>query len=1167
MRGVNRSAALLCALLCLSVPDLGAQGNAGGPGGFGPDFMLAGAASREPVRVEPSRVGLLQKVITVRLDDVPLQTALDTISAMAGLSLVYSADVVPVNRRVSLSDDEISVAAALAEVLRGTNVNVVISGRQAALVRRSQPAAPADTGSVYGFVRLAETGQPLAAVQVVLDGRRGTLTNDRGIFYFTGVEAGEHTIEAMLIGYKTATARVVVVPGQPNPVILELEISPARLDEIVVTASGEERRRVEIGNDIVVIRADSIVAKEPIASIADLLEGRVPGLVVQRTSGAPGDPTRIRIRGSSSPTLSNDPIIIVDGVRVYSEQSNARGGNLANLGYGTSSGSKYNAPSPLDYIDPSMVESIQVVKGPSAATMYGQDAANGVIVITTKKGQPGTTSWMASMDYGVSQLPVEYPTRYVRLGRSMTDDRRVVCPANGWLGGDASFGETCLPDSEVLAYQALRDPYVSVLDRGRSASMNVGVSGGASGLTYAVTASYLNEEGIVKLSDFEADRFRAQHGREPFDWMKRPQNFTRWGVNSRVQAQLSRDLTVALTTNLSRLEQQRSELETTYTRLDGIYIDRSTGQYYEVGTHASGGLTSTLVPIEPQSAFYERATSRTTQFTNALNVNWRPRHWLTVKADAGLNLVNRADEIFVPAGFDNSSLIRADGDLSRGQGTSVTSTVNLQAFSQVPIGLGFSLRMSAGANYKGESIEDVNMRATELPEGVSTIVGSLGSVSASERRSNVATYGWYVAPGIAHRRMWLDLGLRFDGGSTFGTRVKLPTFPRITYSYLISDEPFFPEALLSVFDELRLRVAYGHAGRQPGPTDRLRLFTSPEIVVIDGRTVEAIELSTLGNTKIKPERTAEFETGFDAGMFDDRLSLAFTVYQKTTKDALLSVPVAPSVYGTSVRQLMNIGVVRNSGLELALGMEPVRRDFLTWRVDLTFGQNRNKVLELGEGVEPFWTERQIVLDGGTEVGVNGTRVVAGYPLHGRWSTPILGYADANGDGFLDASEVVFGDTAVYVGTTLPNYEAGLQSTLTLFRGAVSVSASLTYTDGLTQWNSGYNPMLARGWHDPERLTLIDQLKFHDKVKFSMIETIHALRLNSLAVSWQVPRVYAGMMGAKSLTVSLLGSNLGLWSNYSGLDPNVNSAVGGNNVYDQGALPSLRTYQVRVNATF
>lgn len=1116
----------------------------------------------------------LRRPVSVDANDMPLSAVLNTIVRQAQLGLIYNSDSIPVDQVVTLQLHDTPAGEALQLVLAGTDVHFALSRNNHVVLSRrpastsAQTARPAQkTGVIMGRVIEVGASAPIPGAQILIDSVGRGITNSDGMYRITGVAPGKHTVSVISIGHRGQSREVEVGEGATVTVSFALEAAPTQLSELIVTATGEERRRVELGHDIVVINADSIVKHEPISSVADLLEGRVPGLVMQRTSGTPGDPTRIRIRGVSSPNLSNDPIIVVDGVRVYSNQSSSRDRNLASNGH-------YAAPSPLDYLPPSMIETIQVIKGPSASTMYGQDAANGVIVITTKRGRPGKTQWTASVDHGQAHLPGNFPQRYVRFGRTMTDDRRVVCPVNRWLTGYSANAQACLPDDEVHSFQTLADPHLTVLGRGHNTAVNLGVSGGVGGITYSVNASYSDQVGIIKLSDFEIGRFRSIHGRDPFDWMKRPQQYTIWGVQSNVRAQLGPTMTVSLSSNLSRNQQQRSELERSYIDLDKVYFDKVNGHFYDVGTDVIGTTVATMVPGEPNVAFYDRVTSATTRFTNSLNLNWRPQTWLTIDAVAGLNVDQRTDANYVPSGYVVNDPRLVHGKLRRGHGTAVTSTIDLRAFSQVPLGLGFSMRLGAGVNYKGESIGDMVMGVDGLPEGVSSIIGTRAGfpLLGQESRSNLSTYGWYIEPGLAHRRMWLNFGLRLDGGTSFGTNVKLPAFPKLSYSYLISDEPYFPDALRSVFSELRLRVAYGHAGRQPRPTHRLRLYSAASTAQIDGRTVEITGIESIGNTQLKPERSQEFEGGFDAGLFDDRFTINLTAYHQTTKDALLSVPVAPSVYG-DIEQLQNIGVIRNTGVELALGFEAMRSDLVTWRMELTYDHNRNKVLELGPGVEPFWTHLDNVSHGvqnspiGVFKGVNGIRAVPGFPLEGRWSTPVLGYDDANGNGILEENEVVFGDTAVYVGSTLPKFTAGLQTSLSLFRGALLVTANLTYTDGMSQWNRGYNPMLARGWHDPTATSLFDQLQFHDRAQFSRIETVYALRFNTLSIGWQVPREWAARVGASSLNLSIQGRNLGLLTNYSGLDPNVNSELGGWGVTDSGVLPSSRSFQIRLNATY
>ncbi|HEY9448793.1 MAG TPA: TonB-dependent receptor, partial [Gemmatimonadaceae bacterium] len=347
---------------------------------------------------------------------------------------------------------------------------------------------------------------------------------------------------------------------------------------------------------------------------------------------------------------------------------------------------------------------------------------------------------------------------------------------------------------------------------------------------------------------------------------------------------------------------------------------------------------------------------------------------------------------------------------------------------------------------------------------------------------------------------------------------------------------------------------------QPGPVDKLRLYGATTPVLVDGKMVDGVVLKSLGNTKLQPERSTEIEGGFDADLFDDRLTLSLTGFRKTTTDAMLSVPLPPSVYGFNVNILKNIGVIRNSGLEASLGARLIQSDPVAWSVQLAVSQQRNVVVELGPGVEPFYSQG--------DPNSGGARVAAGYPLFGRWTKPVLGYADGNGNGVLEPAEVLSGDTAVFVGATVPNYTANLNTTLTFLRGAIAVTAGFRYEDGMTQNNEVGRSLapFSAGWNDPHS-SLAEQARMWDKTGYSWIQTVSTLRFNSLAVTYNVPKFMAQRVRARAVSVSLQGTNLGLRTNYRGIDPNVNAYSTGNAVTDTGVLPQPRSWQIRLNATY
>jgi TonB-linked SusC/RagA family outer membrane protein len=976
------------------------------------------------------------------------------------------------------------------------------------------------------------TAQILEGTVVDLKGTTmRTLTNQVGDYLFEHLSPGVYHIRARSLGYAPMEREVVVIDSAITRQDFAMRMGMSRLQEVVTTATGQQRR-MELGNDITVINADSIARTQPVSSVTDLLEGRVPGLVIQRTSGAPGDPSRLRLRGTSSVNTNNDPIVIVDGIRVYAAQSDARNRNLARGNFAT--------PSPLDEIDPHSIETIEVLKGPSAATMYGTDAANGVIVITTKRGRAGPPRWTVSVERGMTEMPGAYPDAYLRWGHRVWDNTPVQCPLGDF---------TCAADS-LVKFQLLNDPNLTVLDRGNRTATTLGVSGGSDALQYSVNGNYANDLGLVRLPGVEVERFRALHGGlTPPDWMQRPQRLSEWGASSRLTAKLGNNADVSLTAMLSRTTQQRSTLEGELPQLMRTYLDRTSGIYYR-SPFAGVGLEPVNAALD---SYYQRITDAATQFTNGVSFSWRPRTWLTAGMDGGVNVIERDDALLLPRSVAMTS--DSVGAASAGRGSSVVSTVNLRATATAPLPWGFHLSTAVGANYTDERTADLSLDGSDLAVG-GTSVGQTGQVTGkSEQQSTQATFGWYVEPTFSNKRLWFSTGLRLDGGNAFGSGVRYTALPKLSLSYLLSDEKFFPKAFKSVFNTFRLRAAYGHAGVQPGPADRLRLFALPTSTWVDGGYLTTVTLQTLGNTKIKPERSTELEGGFDADVLDDRLSLGVTGYRKTRVDALMQVPLPPSVYGSGVSVLKNIGVIRNTGYELSLGAQLLRSELVTWGTQLSLSHNQNMVQSLGRGVPPF--------------GGLGARVAAGYPLYGRWAKPVLGYQDRNGDGIIEPSEVLYGDTAVYLGSPEPNYTASLSTTVSLFRARLAVSAGFTYEGGLTQAGllNTLGPSVLRGYNDPTA-PLGDQASVVSAASsdFLNTQTVSMLRFNSLSIAYNVPPQLAQHVGARSLTVALMGTNLGLRTNYRGLDPNVNSGSG-NDVFDNGALPQPRTWQVRVSASY
>ncbi len=1111
----------------------------------GPRFFVAMAGRTSQVDVQ--QIAELRRRVTTDLVDVPLSQALREIAAKAALRLAYSPDIVRLDRRVSLQVRNITVAAALMEVLVDERVDIVLSARnQLGLVRQGKAASSERwaTGSLVGVVT-DTAGAKLFGVEVFLEGTRWkTMTDTAGRYAIADVDSGSYVLTARRPGYQKQSHSIRVHAGQEDVVNFVLQPVAVGLNELVTTATGPQRRR-DLGNSITTIRADSVMQTAPIRNLTDLLENRVPGLTVQRTSGAPGDPARLRLRGFGSINQNNDPIVFVDGARVYSAQSGDRSGNLTNLAGSveTRFGAKLPAPSPLDQIDPNTIEKVEIFKGPSAATLYGADAANGVIVITTKRGRPGPTTWSASYSHGFSKIPGRYPEAYFRFGHvEELANITVICPV---------IEVRCQQDS-LVRFQMLNDPDLTIFDQGRTNAFSLTASGGNQALTFRLTTTYGTETGVLKLPAYEAELFRAQFTREAPDWMRRPHNLEKWSVSSNVTARLNATVDVTLAAFLERTEQQRSSLEERIPKLAGAYLERLSGNYYfPIGSGPTsssyggpGGFYSVMgVSSDILTDYYTKATASSFNFLTRLTANWRPNSWLSMTSQASLNINPRDDTRLLPTGLVAPT---DSGGFIHGMGQVLISGFNFQTGIRKPLGMGFTFQADLGANLTTKHINDLVGQATGLVPGT----GSLNQArvnGASERIESSSVFGWYIEPRIVGQRISFSTGIRLDGGSSYGTRVtSLLGLPKLQGSWVISEEPWFPFSRL--FSSLRLRGAYGQAQVQPGVTDRLRLYSQP----FEGAG-QWLDLSAVGNTQLRPERSVEVEGGIDADLFDARVTLELTGYVKNQVDALMSSALPPSVNGGG-NVIMNIGNVRNRGVEATVGVTPIRSSLITWNTQLNFARNTNILVKLGTGVTP-----------NPRAGL-----VEGYPLYGRWARPIIGIADANGDGVIERGEIQLGDDFMYMGRLQPASVSSLHNNFAFFGGALSLSASFAYDAGAMQVDqtAKTNWVLARGLADPNASFFEQAAALSlDSTDYGLTQNVSTFRFNSVAMNYRAPSRIAKMIGAAEMTIGVQGYNLALNSTYRGKDPNVMAWSAGETIVDTGQLPTPRRWQLMMRLTY
>ena len=367
------------------------------------------------------------------------------------------------------------------------------------------PGAQAQQGSIGGVVTDEATGDPLEAARVILVGpNRIEATNREGRYTFRNIAPGSHQIRVLRLGYRPATDSAAVAPGETVALDFALAPAPVQLDEIVTTATGQQSK-LEIGNAVSTIEASKVAEEAPITEFGNLLTGRAAGVQVLKSSGATGTGTKIRIRGSNSVSLSNEPLYYVDGVRIDA----------------TSDGYAYNiggqSTSRINDLNPDDIENIEIVKGPSAATLYGIQAANGVVLITTKRGAAGKARWNVFVEQGAVEDHNTYRTNY--FGRSDDPEWDIFCTLV-----DVAQG-SCV-QSRVDKYNPLNDPAQRPLKAGHRHQYGVNVAGGSDAATYYVSAEYEGEVGVYKLRGFDADSVSQVNLGEIPEEQHRPTSWT-----------------------------------------------------------------------------------------------------------------------------------------------------------------------------------------------------------------------------------------------------------------------------------------------------------------------------------------------------------------------------------------------------------------------------------------------------------------------------------------------------------------------------------------------------------------------------------------------------------------------------------------------------------------
>jgi TonB-linked SusC/RagA family outer membrane protein len=996
------------------------------------------------------------------------------------------------------------------------------------------PGVQAQEASIGGVVTDQATGDPLEASQVVLVGQNRVETTSReGRYLFRNVAPGSYQVRALRLGYRAQTGTAAVAPGEAVALDFALTPAPVQLDEIVTTATGQQSR-LEIGNAISSIEASEVARTAPITEFGDVLSGRAAGVQVLKSSGAVGTGTKIRIRGSNSVSLTNEPLYYVDGVRIDATPD----------GYAYDIGGQ--STSRINDLNPDDIETIEIVKGPSAATLYGIQAANGVVLITTKRGAAGKARWNVFVEQGAIDDHNTYRTNY--FGRSDDPEWDTYCTLINVAQGD------CV-QSRVDAYNPLNDPAQRPLSAGHRQQYGVNVAGGSETATYYVSVDYEGEVGAYKLRGFDFDSVSAANEGEVPEEQDRPNELDKINLRANGTAKVASNADLQVSIGYVSSDLRLVENDNTLNSIIGSGDGAGVPQDINRGWY--------LIPAE---IYAERNRQGVGRFIGGLTANWLPRPWLTTRATFGYDVANRQDTQWWPTGEVNPTAYPTEalGEINVTRGQTSQISVDLLSTASYKVTDRWNGRTAVGGQFFRNLNTSSFAQGNGLARGSETIFGA-ATTDASDDYVETRSAGGFVDQQMSYRnRLFLTAGLRLDDNSAFGENFNTKPLPKLSASWLAMEQRS------GWLNTLRLRAAYGQSTQQPGSVDALR-FYSQAAVRKDASSGSGVSLANLGNADLKPELSQEFEGGFDAGLFGGRVVFEATYFYKDTRDALIEREIVPSL-GTTTSQFFNLGKVTNQGIELRIDSRIIdTRDF-AWDLTFTGSFYKNRLKELGEGVEPI------------TLGFI-QRHVEGYPLGGIWDRPILGFEDTNGNSIIEPGEYQIGPEAEFRGSALPTREFGLRTGVSLFENLFNVAALFDYRGG--HWiENGTDSfrcavlIYCRQLVDPTS-SLEDQAKaaaygYGDDLgitEWGFFEPGWFVKLRELSLTINAPPNIARALRASRASLTLSGRNLFTIDDYNGIDPEVNGfgqgREGGSNfaATDFFSQPQVRHWVARVNLGF
>ena len=1014
--------------------------------------------------------------------------------------------------------------------------------------------------SVYGFMNAQqartvsgkvtdENGEALIGAGVLLqDGKRGTVTDIDGK-YILELKADDNILTVSFIGY--AQQEIVIGDRKVVDVQLKLDMSN-KLNETVVIGYGTTKKQDLTGSVASVKMAD--IEHLPVTSVDQALQGRIAGVDIVGTGGAPGSASSINIRGARSITASNEPLIVVDGVM--------------------------DAITDMSEINPADIESVSVLKDASSTAIYGSKGANGVILITTRKGTTAKPSVKLKMELGVSQiartLDVMNTEEFIRYRNSSSQIDNIQINE----AGEFITNPKWMPGYDAADYASNTDWIDAISRTAIYQNYYLSVSGKAKGSNYFGALAYTKDDGIIKGSGMERYSGRLNVVKEFAKWIhvalnlnfsynKNDLNKAKFGGTNISNGAMYLAPMIGLLDRNNPIYENGALINTPYASIQ--YED-----YYQTKMYHNYSSVIRLIPFSKLHIRTQNTLSLATTDTYHYWPSYMPKKSVSEGADASRS---------------NNEWQRLSSE------TTATYKDSWKRTHWLEVMAGFSAN---SVNSRSQAITAKSMLNDDAKWDNFAAIGSKENYSISSSVTKLVKMSAFARLNYNYKsKYYLTATARADGSSNFAANRKWGFFPSAALKWNIRQEDFLK--YVRWLSQLELRVSYGRTGNDDIQAYRsLQAYTSGFSYVFDGVNGPVYTPSRLANPNLTWETTDQLNVALETAMFSNRLSIQLEGYMSKTKDLLLNVRTMNST-GYSSR-LSNLGKTSNMGVELSIESKNIERSKFGWTTNFTISHNSQSVDDIGNNNYVA----TVTSAGNIKYMMYGYKT--GYPLNALWGFEYGGtvksveefeanketrqyvyrdsyssgiaalghsrYVDQNNDGVLDNNDLV------YLGNADPIISGGLQNNF--YFGKLKLSVFFTYSYGGKMYN--YSELYMAGgkysnqyrymldsWH-PTRNPNSDIPRAGDTANVMLPSSFQVhdssfIRLQDLTLQYTFDLTKSKIF--KNLTLGLSGKNLYLWTKYNGFDPDVRADEDGLTLrrVDMNAYPTARKVVLSVNMNF